>query len=142
ASLDRNSISIEKFSRWLRAICTMLLSRNTAADRLKAIGYVEQAAQVLEDCSAEGEPEVFPQDDRLWLLGMSYNTGVECLHVSLLDEAKRWFEASTTICRFVPDGDSRATKVQKFALHVHICDLLHQKISETYSQLVERCSSS
>ncbi|PCH37228.1 hypothetical protein WOLCODRAFT_28985 [Wolfiporia cocos MD-104 SS10] len=70
ASLDRNSISIETFSRWLRTICTMLLA-------------------------------------------------------SLLDEAKRWFEASTTICRFVPDGDSRAAK-----------------ISETYSQLLERCSSS
>ncbi|PCH33182.1 hypothetical protein WOLCODRAFT_93070 [Wolfiporia cocos MD-104 SS10] len=126
ASLDRSSISIEKFSRWLRAICTMLLSRNTAADRLKAIGYVEQAAHVLEDRSAEGEPEVYPQDERLWLLGTSYNTGIECLHASLLDEAKRWFEASTTICRFVPDGDNRAAKVQKFlfaCLHLSLIAL-------------------
>ena len=29
----------------------------------------------------------------------------------MLDEAKRWFEASTVICRFVPDGHLRAEKV-------------------------------
>lgn len=31
---------------------------------------------------------------------------------SLLDEAKRWFEAATTICRFVPDGGARSEKVR------------------------------
>jgi hypothetical protein len=49
ASLDRSALSVEKFARWLRAICTMLLARNTAPDRLKAIGYIEQAIVVLEE---------------------------------------------------------------------------------------------
>ena len=48
-SLDRSALSVEKFARWLRAICTMLLARNTAPDRLKAIGYIEQAIVVLEE---------------------------------------------------------------------------------------------
>lgn len=49
ASLDRASLSVEKFSRWLRAICTILLSRNSSADRAKALRYVEQAVAVLEE---------------------------------------------------------------------------------------------
>jgi hypothetical protein len=49
ASLDRSALSVEKFARWLRAICTMLLARNTAPDRLKAISYIEQAIVVLEE---------------------------------------------------------------------------------------------
>ncbi|CCL98934.1 uncharacterized protein FIBRA_00941 [Fibroporia radiculosa] len=112
ASLDRDSLSIDKFSRWLRAICTMLLSRNTPADRAKAIGYVEQAVQVLQNCTAESTSEgEYPLDERYWVLGTSFNTGIECLHASSLDEAKRWFEISTTICRFVPDGRTRADKI-------------------------------
>jgi len=31
--------------------------------------------------------------------------------ISMLDEAKRWFEVSTVICRFVPEGKMRAEKV-------------------------------
>ncbi|TDL22344.1 hypothetical protein BD410DRAFT_821261 [Rickenella mellea] len=59
AALDRGSLSVEKFSRWLRAICTILLSRNSQADRTKAISYVEQALNVLEDHHAsESGPEV------------------------------------------------------------------------------------
>ena len=74
-------------------------------------------------------------DERQWLLGTSYNTGIECLQrvvitrlncastngsfsASFLDEAKRWFEASTTICRFVPDGDTRAGKVSDYFISV------------------------
>lgn len=121
ASLDRSLFSIDKFSRWLRAICSMLLSRNSAADRAKAIGYVEQAIHVIENQATDAASEGYPLDERQWLLGTSYNTGIECLHASLLDEAKRWFEASTTICRFLPDGNGRA-----------------EKISETYTQLLER----
>jgi len=121
ASLDRSVLSVEKFSRWLRAICTILLSRNSAADRTKAIGYVEQAVNVLGEHSTGPGAEVYPLDERQWMLGTSYNTGIECLHASLLDEAKRWFEASTTICRFLPDGEGRA-----------------EKISETYSHLLAR----
>jgi hypothetical protein len=56
ATLDRSSISVGKFSRWLRAICTILLSRNTHGDRTKAIGYVEQAIAVLEEHS-EGDQD-------------------------------------------------------------------------------------
>jgi len=48
ASLDRSCLSIEKFSRWLRAICTILLSRNSTTDRVKALGYVEQAFTIME----------------------------------------------------------------------------------------------
>ncbi|KAI0662358.1 meiosis protein SPO22/ZIP4 like-domain-containing protein [Cubamyces menziesii] len=113
ASLDRAALSIEKFSRWLRAICTILLSRSSPADRIKAIGYVEQAVGVVQDHSAEGDPQKYPMDERHWLLATAYNTGIECLHASMLDDAKRWFEAATTICRFVPDGESRAAKISK-----------------------------
>jgi hypothetical protein len=42
-------LSVEKFARWLRAICTILLARNTTPDRLKAISYIEQAIVVLEE---------------------------------------------------------------------------------------------
>ncbi|KAI0651390.1 meiosis protein SPO22/ZIP4 like-domain-containing protein [Trametes meyenii] len=112
ASLDRAALSVEKFSRWLRAICTILLSRSSPADRTKAIGYAEQAVGVLQDHPTEGDPQSYPMDERHWLLATSYNTGIECLHASLLDEAKRWFEAATTICRFVPDGEARSAKVR------------------------------
>ncbi|KAI0307448.1 hypothetical protein B0F90DRAFT_1812932 [Multifurca ochricompacta] len=122
ASLDRNALSVGKFARWLRAICTMLLSRNTAPDRLKAIGYVEQAIAVLEEHGGDGDgEETYPMDERYWLLTSSYNTGIECLHVSLLDDARRWFEASSRICSYVPDGTIRA-----------------KKITETYTQLMNR----
>lgn len=40
---------MEKFSRWLRAVCTILLARNNPMDRTKAIGYIEQATNVLQD---------------------------------------------------------------------------------------------
>ncbi|RDB27351.1 TPR repeat-containing protein ZIP4 [Hypsizygus marmoreus] len=119
ASLDHNYLSVEKFSRWLRAICTIILARNTPEDRVKAIGYVEQALTVIEHSDDSDEP--YPMDERQWLLATSYNTGAECLHGSMLDEAKRWFEASTIICRFVPGGRDRA-----------------EKISETYTHLLSR----
>jgi len=111
---------VEKFSRWLRAIGTILLSRNTAADRVKAVGYVEQAFAVMDasggnSCEAN---EFYPMDERQWLLGTSYNTGIECLHASLLDEAKRWFEASTVICKFVTDGPKRAIKISETYTHL------------------------
>lgn len=49
ASLTHSSLSVEKFSRWLRAICIITLARDTPEDRLKAIGYVEHALSVMED---------------------------------------------------------------------------------------------
>jgi len=77
ASLDHNHLSVEKFSRWLRAICTIILARNTVADRAKAIGYVEQALTVIETHN-DGD-QSYPMDERQWLLATSYNTGAECL---------------------------------------------------------------
>jgi len=115
ACLTNSHLSLEKFSRWLRSICTILLSQGTVADRSKAIQYVEQASAVLEEHGSlveNGNP-LYPVDERLWLLSTAYNTGVECLHASLADEAKRWFECSTVLCRFVPDGRLRAEKISK-----------------------------
>lgn len=94
--LEKNYMSVEKFSRWLRAICSILLARNTPADRVKAVGYVEQAVGVVEDNNDDGSENVsqkvflwscmsltgqkmYPVDERQWLLSTSYNTGVECL---------------------------------------------------------------
>ncbi|KAI0802995.1 hypothetical protein BC629DRAFT_1284035 [Irpex lacteus] len=126
ASLNRSSLSVEKFSRWLRAICTILLSRNGQDDRTRAIGYVEQAINVLEEHSDDRQDDAasYPEDERQWLLGTAYNTGVECFHASLPEEAKRWFEAATVICRYTSDGKIRA-----------------EKISDTYSHLLAQLSS-
>ncbi|KIK99445.1 hypothetical protein PAXRUDRAFT_30503 [Paxillus rubicundulus Ve08.2h10] len=115
ACLAHSHLSLEKFSRWLRSICTILLSQGTAPDRSKAIQYVEQASAVLEEhgtLADDGNP-LYPVDERLWLLSTAYNTGVECLHASLAEEAKRWFECATVICRFVPDGKLRTEKISK-----------------------------
>jgi len=123
--LDDGSLSVEKFARWLRAICSILLSRNSQVDRTKAISYVEQALTVMEGQSDSAEPsESYPLDESHWLMSTSYNTGVECLAASCLDEAKRWFEAATVVCRFVPDGQRHA-----------------EKISDTYRHLLEQYGS-
>ncbi|KAI9566962.1 meiosis protein SPO22/ZIP4 like-domain-containing protein [Boletus coccyginus] len=115
ACLRNSHLSLEKFSRWLRSICTILLSQGTVADRSKAMQYMEQASAVLEEHGnlVENGHPLYPVDERLWLLSTAYNTGVECLHASLGDEAKRWFECSTVLCRFVPDGRLRADKISK-----------------------------
>jgi len=80
-------------------------------------------------------------DERYWLVSTAYNTGIECLQFVIdvfpivsvvgrltlvrsaccLDEARRWFESSTVLCRFVPDGKVRS-----------------EKIAETYSYLLTR----
>ena len=59
-----------------------------------------------------------------------------------MDEAKRWFEASTMICKFVPGGSERAAKVSqivdpvvaatdvhvtRFLRHIHDCFLVLRK---------------
>ncbi|EIN13175.1 hypothetical protein PUNSTDRAFT_139817 [Punctularia strigosozonata HHB-11173 SS5] len=123
ASLDRNSITVDKFSRWLRAICTILLAKGQPAERIRAVGYMDQAIAVLQEIQENGGAEAneYPQDERLWLLSTAYNTGIECLYASLLDEAKRWFELSTVMCRYVPDGPQRA-----------------EKISDTYTKLLSQ----
>ncbi|KAL4071139.1 hypothetical protein V8B97DRAFT_2024035 [Scleroderma yunnanense] len=123
ACLAHNQLSLDKFSRWMRSICSILLSKGTESDRSKAIQYFDQASAVLEEHGSlveNGNP-LYPIDERLWLLSTAYNTGVECLHASVVDKAKRWFECATVICRFVPDGKARA-----------------EKISETYTELLAR----
>jgi hypothetical protein len=71
-------------------------------------------------------------DERQWLLATAYNTGTECLQsvdfldantvmvygslnapssAAIFDEARRWFEAATVICRFIPGGEERSEKV-------------------------------
>ncbi|KAI6000917.1 meiosis protein SPO22/ZIP4 like-domain-containing protein, partial [Pisolithus marmoratus] len=123
ACLAHSQLSLDKFSRWLRSICSILLAKGSATDRSKAIQYFEQANAVLEEHGnlAENGNPLYPTDERLWLLSTAYNTGVECLHASLVDEARRWFECATVICRFVPNGKARA-----------------EKISETYTDLLAR----
>ncbi|KAF9527894.1 meiosis protein SPO22/ZIP4 like-domain-containing protein [Crepidotus variabilis] len=131
SSLDHKCCSIEKFSRWLRTISTIGLSRNTDADRTKTIGYFEQAVSVLADASqSDVGDEVYPMDERQWLLSTAFETGCECLQFvqsctrrsvyvnysrrsSNLDEAKRWFETATIMCRYVPAGHDRAAKISE-----------------------------
>ncbi|KAG6828742.1 hypothetical protein H0H92_006880 [Tricholoma furcatifolium] len=136
ASLDHNHLSVGKFSRWLRAICTIILVRNTPEDRFKAIGYVEQALTVIED--SHDTDQSYPMDERQWLLATSYNSGIECLHGGMLDEAKRWFEASTVICRFVPDGQDRAKKVRASVVNVVTLSLRLRVLTTTSALLIYR----
>jgi hypothetical protein len=129
----------------------MLLARNTAPDRLKAIGYVEQAIIVLEEHGGDDVGDevmtIWPLDQvthsfvlppkrhTRWtsVIGFSrlpitrglnaFSTALACRpytsfthdlffsSVSLLDDARRWFEASSRLCRYVPDGDVRGKKV-------------------------------
>jgi hypothetical protein len=42
-------MSIKKFSRWLRAVCTILLARGRGPDRNKTLAYMHQAIDVLKD---------------------------------------------------------------------------------------------
>jgi len=113
-------------------------------------------------------------DERQWLLATAYNTGIECLQfvvgpylaaptylfrfdvfssASVLDEAKRWFEASTVICRFVPGGKQRAEKVRIVCLvhlllrvpfrscaHVHLTLFLTQDLGNLLSTPRSVCS--
>lgn len=119
-SLDKNILRVDKFARWLRAVCTISLVKGPE-QRGKAIDYVEQGLAVIE-AHSEGD-SAYPMDERQWLLGVAYNTGIEYLQASLLDDAKRWLEAATVVCRFVPDGRARA-----------------DKISDTYARLLARRS--
>lgn len=94
SSLDSKHISIEKFSRWLRALCTILLSRNKQQDRANALSFIEQAIEVIKENPDEGGDQVshddyaysaklncrwqmYAHDEREWLLHIAFNTGVE-----------------------------------------------------------------
>lgn len=49
ACLAHAQLSLDKFSRWARSICSILLAEGTSPNRSKAIQYFEQAAAVLEE---------------------------------------------------------------------------------------------
>ena len=49
ACLARSQLTLDKFSRWMRSICSILLSKGAESDRSKAIQYFEQASAVLEE---------------------------------------------------------------------------------------------
>lgn len=55
----------------------------------------------------------------------------------MVNEAKRWFECSTIICRFVPDGRQRAEKVGEIQCEIRLYRI-PQQISTTYSDLLAR----
>ncbi|KAH7330708.1 hypothetical protein B0J17DRAFT_580131, partial [Rhizoctonia solani] len=74
SSLRSNNISIDKFSRWLRALCTILLARNRQQDRASALSFIEQAVEVIKDNKDEA---MYAHDEREWLLHIAFNTGVE-----------------------------------------------------------------
>jgi hypothetical protein len=97
-------------------------------------------------------------DERYWLLTTCYNTGIECLQygfalhthachshmfpsVCLLDDARRWFEASGRICRYVPDGTVRAKKVRHPPISNFIPILPEGQITDTYTHLMNRYGS-
>ncbi|KAL5476400.1 SPO22_3 [Sanghuangporus weigelae] len=110
---DHESLSAEKFSRWLRAICSILLSRNSSSDRRKAISYVEHALYIRENQDTTEPEEVYPMDERYWLLITSYKTGTKCVASADLDEAKRWFEVTVVVLRYVPDGARQSTWISE-----------------------------
>jgi len=128
ACLNKSVLDIEKFSRWLRAICSILLARNRPSDRLKALGYIEQALEVMkdhipDDGNSNDMAQIYPMDERRWIFTIAYNHGVECFSASLLDEAKRWFESATRIGSFLEDPN------------------MSNKVAETYATLLKRFTS-
>jgi hypothetical protein len=89
-----SSIDTPKFSRWLRAILTILLARNTLADRVLALNHIKQALPLL---SSPQEADGYPEDEKMWCFSTSFNTGYECLKASS-GEAKEWFEVCLGMC--------------------------------------------
>jgi hypothetical protein len=120
-----------------------MLARNNANDRVKAIGYIEQAILVIEEHNQDDEV-IFNIDLPLledakrcslilWTNEVGYwrrriirvlNAWSECpsstlvqvnillpSRASMLDEAKRWFEACMMICKYVQGGKERSEKV-------------------------------
>ncbi|KAF8708275.1 Meiosis protein SPO22/ZIP4 like, partial [Rhizoctonia solani] len=112
SSLRSKTISIDKFSRWLRALCTILLSRNRQQDRASALGFIEQAAEVIKDNKDEsGDQQVYAHDEREWLLHVTFNTGVERFTVSDIEEAKRWIETATMLAGLVHNSGTVLEKI-------------------------------
>jgi hypothetical protein len=49
SAMQQEAMPINKFARWMRAICLILLSKNRPTDRAKALSYIGQAVEVLKD---------------------------------------------------------------------------------------------
>ncbi|CAE6413964.1 unnamed protein product [Rhizoctonia solani] len=111
SSLKSKNISIDKFSRWLRALCTILLARNRQQDRVSAISFIEQAVEVIKDNKDESGDQMYAHDEREWLLHITFNTGVERLAVSDIQEAKRWIETATVLAGLVHNSDAASEKI-------------------------------
>ncbi|ELU43356.1 hypothetical protein AG1IA_02622 [Rhizoctonia solani AG-1 IA] len=112
SSLRSKTISIDKFSRWLRALCTILLSRNRQQDRASALSFIEQAAEVIKDNKDEsGDQQVYAHDEREWLLHVTFNTGVERFTVSDIEEAKQWIETATMLAGLVHNSGTVLEKI-------------------------------
>jgi len=110
SAVDRGHVGPDKFSRWLRALCSILLSRGRQSDRSAAQGYTEQALLVMEEDAANPQ---YPIDEKHWLLVFCNNAGVEAMQTSRLEEAEIWFRLATGIARFLPNHEDAARKVQK-----------------------------
>ncbi len=86
------SLSVEKFARWLRAISTILLARNSTSDRTKAVGYVEQAVAVLEEHSQNLQQEMENVRHKQTLMDQL---------MGLIHRSIRWMNASGFLARLI-----------------------------------------
>ncbi|KAG8763910.1 hypothetical protein FRC11_009432 [Ceratobasidium sp. 423] len=111
SSLRSKNISIDKFSRWLRALCTILLARNRQQDRASALSFIEQAVEVIKDNKDESGDQMYAHDEREWLLHIAFNTGVERFAVLDIQEAKRWIETATVLAGLVHNSNAASEKV-------------------------------
>ncbi|CAE7228948.1 unnamed protein product [Rhizoctonia solani] len=111
SSLRSQNISIDKFSRWLRALCTILLARNRQQDRASALSFIEQAVEVIKDNKDDSGDQMYAHDEREWLLHIAFNTGVERFTVSDIQEAKRWIETATVLAGLVHNSDAASEKI-------------------------------
>ncbi|KIM34318.1 hypothetical protein M408DRAFT_19240 [Serendipita vermifera MAFF 305830] len=107
ATTQQGMLSIRKFSKWLRAICSILLSRGQFEDRSKALVYMNQAIDVLKihGSNATGDLDTeYPEDERHWLISTAFNTGVQVTSGLQIAEARQWFEVATILCQFIRDS--------------------------------------
>ncbi|CAE6472576.1 unnamed protein product [Rhizoctonia solani] len=111
SSLKSKNISVDKFSRWLRALCTILLARNRQQDRASALSFIEQAVEVIKDNKDESGDQTYAHDEREWLLHVAFNTGVERFTVSDIQEAKRWIETATVLAGLVHNSLVASEKI-------------------------------
>ncbi|CUA77764.1 hypothetical protein RSOLAG22IIIB_06771 [Rhizoctonia solani] len=111
SSLKSKNISVDKFSRWLRALCTILLARNRQQDRASALSFIEQAVEVIKDNKDESGDQMYAHDEREWLLHVAFNTGVERFTVSDIQEAKRWIETATVLAGLVHNSLVASEKI-------------------------------